>query len=133
MKREILFRGKQLSNGEFIEGSLTVDCHVYCYICHPLNVPIVGGFQNFFIDPETVGQYTGITDKHGIEIFEDDIVKYFEPHSKTWHTRIVRWDWRFAGFGLFDKESEWCKESDWLKIKDIEVIGNIHDNKEPLP
>ena len=132
MKREILFRGKRLDNGGFIEGSLTVDCHGYCCIYHPLNVPIGGGFQYFEVEPETVGQCIWISDKHGIEIFEDDIVKYFEPHSKTWHTRIVRWDWRFAGFGLFDKESEWCKESDWSKIKDIEVIGNIYDNKELL-
>ena len=126
MKRETLFRGKQLNTGKWFFGNLfdkdtkgrthigTTDC------------------ECFNIDPETVGQCIGISDKHGIEIFEDDIVKYFEPNSKTWHTRIVRWDWRFAGFGLFDKESEWCKESDWLKIKDIEVIGNIHDNKELL-
>ena len=131
MEREILFRGKRVDTGEWVEGSLIG------------NDVIVGKIvefeEDYFctefwykVDTETVGQCIGISDKHGIEIFEDDIVKYFEPNSKTWHTRIVRWDWRFAGFGLFDKESEWCKESDWLKIKDIEVIGNIHDNKELL-
>ena len=131
MKREILFRGKRVDTGEWVEGSLIG------------NDVIVGKIvefeEDYFctefwykVDTETVGQCIGISDKHGIEIFEDDIVKYFEPNSKTWHTRIVRWNWRFAGFGLFDKESEWCKESDWLKIKDIEVIGNIHDNPELL-
>ena len=131
MKREILFRGKRVDTREWIEGSLIG------------NDVIVGKIvefeEDYFctefwhrVDPETVGQCIGISDKHGIEIFEDDIVKYFEPHSKTWNTRIVMWNWRFAGFGLFDKESGWCKESDWSKIKDIEVVGNIHDKQELL-
>ena len=131
MERMHLYRGKRLDNGQWIEGSLIGEDVIVG--------KIVDFEEDYFttefwykVDPEKVCQCIGISDKHGIEIFEDDIVKYFEPHSKTWHTRIVRWDWRFAGFGLFDKESEWCKESDWLKIKDIEVIGNIHDNKELL-
>jgi len=136
MKREILFRGKRVDTGEWVEGNLITARNGAKYIIpsevfepdgHHL---IIDSDEAWRVNTETAGQCIGISDKHGIEIFEDDIVKYFEPHSKTWHTRIVRWDWRFAGFGLFDKESEWCKESDWLKIKDIEVIGNIHDNKE---
>lgn len=127
MKREILFRGKSKSTGEwFLDNLFDKDNRGRTHI-----TTTTRGCLD--VDTETAGQCIGISDKHGIEIFEDDIVKYFEPHSKTWHTRIVRWDWRFAGFGLFDKESEWCKESDWLKIKDIEVVGNIYDNKELLP
>ena len=132
--REILFRGKRVDNGQWVEGWL-----IYNHIAVPVDMENGDSFDSFRdtyffhkVIQETVGQCIGISDKHGIEIFEDDIVKYFEPNSKTWHTRIVKWDWRFAGFGLFDKESEWCKESDWLKIKDIEVVGNIHDNKELL-
>ena len=135
MKREILFRGARVCDGHFVNGSLVEvngECDSNESVPHIVISYGPDTFDWFEVDPETVGQCIGISDKHGIEIFEDDIVKYFEPHSKTWHTRIVRWDWRFAGFGLFDKESEWCKESDWLKIKDIEVIGNIHDNKELL-
>ena len=123
MQREILFRAKTQFSSNWEYGFLS---------WHDL-----GHGKNYFINnqaiiSETVGQFTGMTDKNGTKIFEGDIVKYYNPYSKTWHTQIVKWDWMFAGFGLFDKESEWCKESDWLKIKDIEVIGNIHDNKELL-
>lgn len=135
MKREILYRGARMGDGKFVYGSLVFVKENDKSENELPHIVISYGqdtFDWFEVETETVGQCIGISDKHGIEIFEYDIVKYFEPHSKTWHTRIVRWDWRFAGFGLFDKESEWCKESDWLKIKDIEVIGNIHDNKELL-
>ena len=135
LKRDIVFRGARICDGQFVNGSL-VEVNGECDSNESVPRIVISygpdTFDWFEVEPETVGQCIGISDKRGIEIFEDDIVKYFEPHSKTWHTRIVRWDWRFAGFGLFDKESEWCKESDWLKIKDIEVIGNIHDNKELL-
>ena len=132
MKREILFRGKRVDAGEWVEGSLIGEDVIVGKIVEFEEDYFTTEFW-YRVDPKTIGQCIGISDKHGIEIFEDDIVKYFEPNSKTWHTRIVKWDWRFAGFGLFDKESEWCKESDWLKIKDIEVVGNIHDNKETFP
>ena len=132
MEREISFRVKRLDNGEFIEGSLTVDCHGNCCIYHPLNVPIGGGFQYFDVDKETVCQFTGMTDKNELKIFEGDIAKYYNPYSKQWYTQIVKWDKMFASFGFFTQDSEWCKENDWLKIESIEVIGNIHDNKELL-
>ena len=129
MKRLILFRGKRVDDGQWIYGDLLTSNGTCCEISDWNEVD----YSRHDVGKETVCQCIVISDKHGIEIFEDDIVKYFEPNSKTWYTRIAKWDWRFAGFGLFDKESEWCKESDWVKIKDIEVIGNIHDNKELLP
>ena len=123
MKREILFRGKTQFSSNWEYGFLS---------WHDLGHGKKYFINNQAIISETVGQFTGMTDKNGTKIFEGDIVKYYNPYSKTWHTQIVKWDWRFAGFGLFDKESEWCKESDWLKIKDIEIVGNIYDNKELL-
>ena len=125
MNREILFRGKQLSNGEFIEGSLTVDCHGNCCIYHPLNVPIVGGFQYFDIDPETVGQYTGIDDREGEKIFEGDIFKIGAENN----IYTVRFD-----YGCFlayedDVQAGILAELSTMFIK---KIGNIHDNKELL-
>ena len=127
--REILFRGKQLSNGEFIEGSLTVDCHGNCCIYHPLNVPIVGGFQYFDIDPETVGQFTGRYDKNDKEIFERDIVVNKNIHGKKWIVEY-RTDSEYVGFVL--KEIGTNGISLFTSWNDIEVIGNIHDNKELL-
>ena len=123
--REILFRGKQLSNGEFIEGSLTVDCHGYCCIYHPLNVPIVGGFQYFDIDPETVGQYTGIDDREGEKIFEGDIFNIgAEDNIYT-----VRFD--YGCFLAYEDDVQVGILAE-LSTMFIKKIGNIHDNKELL-
>ena len=125
MKRIHLYRGKRLDNGQFIEGSLTVDCHGNCCIYHPLNVPIGGGFQYFDIDPETVGQFTGETDSNGSLIFDGHIFS-----DDTGIKYIVFWD---------DK-GQWCASDEFGEtelLSDIitdttNIIGNIHDNKELL-
>ena len=133
MKREILFRGKSIepsTEGKWIEGSLLV--HGNCSYILPNNPITPFGIVKYRVDPETVGQFTGITDINDIKIFEGDIAKYYNPYSKQWYTHIVKWDKMFASFGFFTQDSEWCKENDWLKIESIEVIGNIHDNKDLL-
>jgi uncharacterized phage protein (TIGR01671 family) len=79
-------------------------------------------------------QYTGIKDKNGKEIYEGDLCSYFNPYNKKTYVREVKFCSMFACFGLFQKDGNiYDYESDWLKIVDIEVIGNIYENKELLP
>lgn len=129
--REILFRGKRVDNGKWVEGDF----------CHPSNickesigydeqlkqsgVPI---WEDYNVQPETVGQYTGLTDKNGKKIFEGDIVK-----TTLGITRIV-FD-KCRGFGGYSDQKRKTGGLIYLQGIDLafgEIIGNIHDNPELL-
>lgn len=124
--REILFRGKRVDNGEWVEGSLIIDKVVDMYLIYPESYP---GVISHVVLPSTVGQYTGLTDKNGKKIFEGDIVS--SNKRKTWIGRGEVW----FGNGAF-----WCGEREWAKLlrvvcledEQAEVIGTIYDNPELL-
>lgn len=120
--REILFRGKRVDNGEWAYGDLlTCDDEMEIYSeSHGEN----GGW----VIPETVGEYTGLTDKNGVKIFEGDIIK-----STTSDTigKVGYYPEEGAFMVLFNASSGYCVGylGD-INMSTIEIIGNIYDNPE---
>ena len=125
MAREILFKAKRADNGEWVTG--------YYFKAGEKSM-ILSFFTNetglyyemYEIDPETVCQYTGLTDKNGKKIWENDIIR-------CGRNTVVSWDEHFAS---------WClTRKGWLykhffgeaqNPEDCEVIGNIFDNPDLL-
>ena len=124
--REYLFRGKQADSNEWAEGCL-IHTPNYCCILqdeekvHPIDYPYLdndtGCFDGYAtpVMPETVGQYTGLTDKNGKKIFEGDILK-------------SAWGYK----GAVDFEDILYAKGECLFNEECEIIGNIHDNPELL-
>lgn len=124
--REYLFHGKEVDSGEWSEGSLWIHLGK-TYIMTAANVV---GYE---VDPETVGQYTGLTDKNGVKIFEGDIIQIPDDYDEYGHNAGEIYEIYFCcgGFRLKPKYSE--ERGYWLADdRTVEVIGNIHDNPELL-
>ena len=121
--REIIFRGKRKDNGEWIFG-------YYFQKQNPLSedgFPITHHISDFppfgvEVDTETVGQYTGMTDKAGQKIFEGDIVLAHFRNNRSKQKFCVTFD---DGMFLFDNNHVKVPMYD---IYCMNVIGNIHDN-----
>ncbi len=141
--REILFRGKRLDNGEWIYGH-------YAKLPHPITAflkdhivevkfdesDVVGNIEYILVDPETVGQFTGVFDNNCNKIFDGDIVNFYEvlgqkgimePFKKPFKG-VVK-----CGNGYYyveyinkrNQKGKWNLSSCWH----LEIVGNIHDNK----
>jgi uncharacterized phage protein (TIGR01671 family) len=128
--REILFRGKDNKTGEWRYGNLETGGVLYL-----IRLKI----YEWFVDPETVGQYTGLDDRNGVKIFEGDIVRKVirETGGEGKSGKIVFENGAFAiiydGYLPFDFQTvvtlHFYSEK-VLKYAELEVIGNIHDNPE---
>jgi uncharacterized phage protein (TIGR01671 family) len=147
--REILFRGKRVDNGEWMEGFFIRILNPFTVSGEPIRNCICDG-TNIFpeVYPETVGQYTGLTDKNGKKIFEGDILR--EPPGDDWEKK------NFVGFEVFYHDNDSCDSHVGWQMNRLhfygalcgadiyprsfrpawtnkmEVVGNIHDNPEMI-
>lgn len=128
--RPIIFRGKRVDNGEWVEGDLS-KIHNRVYISQfILDDTYRDGAENkhlykhIWVLPETVGQYTGLLDKHGKKIFEGDIIRW--TTSTYYPTVIVEF---FDGVFVIKDKGNHLRAPLYHYCHLVEVIGNIHDNK----
>lgn len=120
MKREILFKAKRVDNGEWVEGFIGLSNDKKSGVIFTQDF-------DYDINPETVCQFTGLTDKNVNKIFEGDILECLDIYNDEPYGTIVRFedggflvdaqecDYNITCIGFLDDEIE------------IEIIGNIHD------
>ena len=132
--REILFRGKNIYGGQWGEGNLLIFPSGRTKIVKWNNADL--DFDQIEVVPETVGQFTGLTDKNGKKIFEGDICR-FREWSKGDMCWIGKVHYEHQQFVISGEKNKEC-DSPFLLVmsrfipKNIEIIGNIHDNPELL-
>ena len=142
--REILFRGKRVDNGKWVEGELLHDMksRPWIYWTTPKELPVFFS-KNAIVTPETIGQYTGLTDKNGRRIFEGDIVCIRYRTGEICCIGDVQFSHGVYGAEWLGNKKNKSMVGGWGQlhnlrrfdddiINDIEVIGNIYDNPELL-
>ena len=118
--REVIFRGKRIDNGEWVYGDLRQ------YSEKSKGIFDYATKHTIQVTPETIGQYTGLTDKNGTKIFEGDIVRVCLPNGCQFIEKV-----RFANGGFLPYIIDYSDSFFWGG-ENTEVIGNIHDNPELL-
>jgi uncharacterized phage protein (TIGR01671 family) len=128
--REIIFRGKSIDTDKWVFGDFVSDV---CGISHEEYLNEYGevGYIGTYVIPETVGQYTGLTDKNGKKIFEGDIVTadVYEREYEDEYLSNIPIEVTCCGGYFYPFHLEGCWRSG---VSNIEIIGNIHDNPELL-
>lgn len=125
--REMLFKAKTF-NGKWVQGLLAHKDNKW-YISNKEGMPFA-----FEVRPETIGQYTGLKDKNGNKIWENDIIKPYDTVTNEGY--IIGWDNEMGAFVFCDintNDSLYVLVGHYIEsIQPVEVIGNIFDNLELL-
>lgn len=138
--REILFRGKR-HNGEWYYGSyLFLNVPSYDWKgdargkAEPVHYIINEKDINYAVDPSTVGQFTGLTDKNRKKIFEGDIIKHYnrDDNPAAFDVGMIFWDTKKCRWLRTAQKCNYNPEVWSSCAKNYVVIGNIHDNPELL-
>ena len=148
MKGEILFRGQRYDKKQWVEGDLIHGVglrkgKMYILPLHANLASLEGcdPLDGYNAIPETIGQFTGLTDKNGTKIFEGDIIK--APSGRlyvviwsTWihdekRNKFLTDRYEFTGWCISKDGINPCDTLDWETLQG-EVVGNVHDNPELL-
>lgn len=144
---DIVFRGKRLDNGEWVEGFYIFDgfSHYICrfYADENAEGTLYPVEELFEVLPGSVGQYTGKADKNGKKIFKGDLLKPFDDEIDKMVVEFHHGSFLLCLYGErgYMGENGWVEEGNYGVFEceplssygdDIEIIGNIHDNPEVL-
>ena len=129
--REILFKAKRVDNGEWVVGQ-------YVNTCYPGNDKETGHFVVVYpneyheIYTSTICQFTGLCDKNGKKIWENDILMAHLDESYPEDVTYETVEWNVAGWVIHEAGSTDREYLDEFDLEHFEVVGNIFDNKELL-
>lgn len=137
--KEILFKAKRIDNGEWVEGFYAIAQDRKGLQQH--NILLADNHYGYYkwyeIKPDTICQYTGLTDKDGNKIWENDVVfckQYIGGNQIDYHIEKGYVEMKHGAFGLhrLKPDAYYRPFKDWLEDYEYEVIGNIFDNPELL-